>query len=83
MTVKTTKLDNLDLERLRECVGSEGYQMIAQRVNEAIAKNQAALEVSASWENTRFVQGFLGGLRCALDVPGILAAEIKQRTQKR
>jgi hypothetical protein len=83
MIIKPVKLDNLDLERLRECVASAGYEMIAKRVNETIVKNQTALEVSASWENTRFLQGFLGGLRCALDVPAILATEISGRTNKR
>lgn len=81
MKVNAIKPDNFDLERLKETVGSEGYALIAARARQEIERQKNSLLTVEAWENVRYVQGFAAGLMCALDIPGILAADIKARTK--
>jgi len=81
MKIQQSKADGFDATQLRETLDSPGYALLARRIQQAIAHNQAQLEVSDSWENTRYRQGFLAGLRCALEIPVTMHKEIAKRTE--
>lgn len=78
MKVRTIeKPDSLDREALRALCASPGWRLLVEQgIALAIKQNQAALEQEPSWDNVRYRQGFLAGLRCALDLPGVLAQRI-------
>ena len=77
MTIKTRKLDNLDLEKFRECVQSEGLHDRPARGDDHEEPGRA--ECSASGKTRGTSRG--SSEACARSIPAILATEIKGRTK--
>jgi len=75
--------DKTDLEHLRQTLETRGWQMIEQRVREMLETVAGTLEISAEPPELYRAQGQMSALRRVLQVPGILAKEIRAREEKR
>jgi len=74
--------DAIDLEQLKETLNSPGYRTLTARLGQTYAAELKKLATVASWDETRFQQGFLQGLECAARLPEIVQGEIKQRLER-
>lgn len=81
MRVKQHQPDNLDLQQLTDTIVSPGWALIVKRVEQAIDAKRNQLEVPATHEDIRHLQGVIAGLRCALAIPAHLRTEIQARTR--
>ncbi|NWG75083.1 MAG: hypothetical protein HXY24_10835 [Rubrivivax sp.] len=75
--------DQTDLEHLRQTLETRGWQMIEARVREMIATAQAQLEIQEAGPELHRTQGQLAALRRVLQLPEILAREIRAREERR
>jgi len=75
--------DRVDLEHLRQTLETRGWQMIGARIAEMATQAQAQLEIQDAGPELYRAQGQLAALRRVLEVPGILAQEIRAREQRK
>ena len=75
--------DAFDLEQLRETIASPGYQIVQRRHAEMFARELAKLQTVETWDNARYVQGFIAGVQAAAEVPRILESEIRARLKRK
>jgi len=75
--------DRVDLEHLRQTLDTRGWQMIGGRIAEMATQAQRQLEIQDLGPELYRAQGQLAALRRVLQVPGILAQEIRAREQKK
>lgn len=74
--------DKTDLEHLRQMLETRGWQMIEQRIRQMIVGAQGQLELLEGGAELHRTQGQLAALRRVLQLPQILAREIKERERR-
>jgi len=77
------KPDAIDLEHLQQTVGTRGFQLIDTRVQDMLATARASLETQADPHDFYRAQGRVEALRRVLELPAILAKEIREREAKK
>ncbi len=75
--------DEFDLSQLQETLDSPGFRLITAKWATTYSVELKKLTTVTSWDNTRYLQGYLDGLQLAAELPGILRTEIKARAAKR
>jgi hypothetical protein len=77
------KPDAIDLEHLKQTLGTRGYELIYSRVQEMLAAARVSLETQADPADFYRAQGRVEALRRVLELPAILTKEIREREAKK
>ena len=72
----------IDLAKLSAYRESRAARLIAARIDETIAQVTRQLEVAPSWDDARYLQGVLKGMRAAQAIPQVLIDEAKKKTER-
>jgi hypothetical protein len=73
------KHDPVDLEHLRQTLETRGWQMIRERIEEALDTARAQLDTEGIEAEFYRAQGRVAAYRKVLEIPGILQREIRER----
>jgi len=79
----TEEYDSHELDALDDLMRSEGYRLVAKRIAAVLELETGTITITGRLEGIkefsemRERQGFIRGLRCVLQIPGILREEIK------
>ena len=74
--------DSGHLEALEECIRSEGYKLIAKRIQATAQAKFRDLVRPVPPQESDILRGAIAGLELALEVPDILVREIKSMLPK-
>lgn len=69
--------DSADLDAIRELRRSRGWALVSERLQDAIEITRNELEMRGA--EPQYPRGMIRGLRLALEIPGILADELKRQ----
>jgi uncharacterized membrane protein YhfC len=78
--VRVTKPDEFDLQAIREMLESPAWQLV-YGARLAAMKEQAIRDLvnCADWPATRFLQGSIAAIEAVMNLPTIVAQEVKNR----
>jgi hypothetical protein len=71
--------DSLDLETLRDWLAHPGYRIYRERVAQAHAQLIDQLKRAPSWEEALKLQGRIHEIERDLELPSVIAADIRKR----
>ena len=72
-----TRRDSIDIDHLGQLCAHSGYQLLQERIRQTLETSARDLKAAKTWEESLRLQGRITALELAVDLPGVLIAEIR------
>ena len=77
-----TRRDSIDIDHLGQLCAHPGYQLLRERISQALDASSRDLKAAKTWDESLRLQGRIQALETVVALPGVLIAEIRSTLKR-